>query len=375
MKTKPLFTGIAGGIKDIQNSTVEDLFGRSGLNTGNFLFVKALRETLGDHEAIYESNINHDSMRQSTFDYIAVSAANWINPSIELGDLADIIEKTNLPCLIVGLGAQLDFGKTALSLTKGTERFLKVASERSKYISVRGATTQEALEKFGVYNTWVTGCPSLLGSSATARHIPDKIKITNPKMVVLQGTRHRYSEAIFSGDQLSKFNLDIYRYAMQNSHPLLIQSELPDMYYIMARTNNESINRKNSEYLERIYKEEEPQINQYLKHHGLLFWNLDDWFNELSQYEALIGTRIHGVISAILAGIPAVLLTHDERTRELAETMCLPHRDIRELETFTGATIENVLSEACFSRFNSNMTNYIENFRDFFNANEVRTTL
>lgn len=37
MKSKPLFTGIAGGIESVSGITVGNLIEQSGLNTGNFL--------------------------------------------------------------------------------------------------------------------------------------------------------------------------------------------------------------------------------------------------------------------------------------------------------------------------------------------------
>lgn len=375
MKNKPFFTGIAGGIQNPCNIKVEDLFGQSGLNTGNFLFIKALREILGQKEKVYESFTNAKSVTETEFDYIAISAANWINPDIDLEGLATLIEKTKLPCLVVGLGAQVEFERTAPRLTRGTERFLKLISERSRYISVRGTKTQESLEKYGIYNTWITGCPSILGNSTRARCIPERINIKDPQKIILQGTRHRYSDAIFNSDHISKFNLEIYRYAINNQRPILIQSELADMYYIMDRLNNKEINQKNSEYLMRVYQKSETEIREYLRNHGLLYWNLDDWFEGLSQHEALIGTRIHGVISAILSGIPAVLLTHDERTSELAEVMSLPHKDIRSLEEFNENTINSIISEASFNSFNLNKENYTKNFKDFFNANDIYTQL
>jgi hypothetical protein len=51
------------------------------------------------------------------------------------------------------------------------------------------------------------------------------------------------------------------------------------------------------------------------------------WINDLQAYDLSIGTRIHGCIAAVLAGIPSVMLCHDSRTRELAQWFDLPRLD------------------------------------------------
>ena len=51
------------------------------------------------------------------------------------------------------------------------------------------------------------------------------------------------------------------------------------------------------------------------------------WINDLQAYDLSVGTRVHGYIAAVLAGIPSVMLCHDSRTRELAQWFDLPRLD------------------------------------------------
>jgi len=165
MLNSPFFTGIPGSIKNWETKGADELLRISGLNSGNFLFVSALRNLLGKHNEIYTDNATVSTIDTNKFDYIAISASNWIRHDSDFGDLANLIETTNLPCLVVAIGAQADKGGKVTKLTKGTKRFLDVVSERCSFLSVRGAHTQEVLDDFGIHNTWVTGSSILIAMS------------------------------------------------------------------------------------------------------------------------------------------------------------------------------------------------------------------
>ncbi|GGA78523.1 polysaccharide pyruvyl transferase [Neiella marina] len=372
MLTKPYLTGIAGGVRNVEKYTVSELFKRAGANTGNFLFVSALRNILGQEKHIYDhqADIKYE---QESFDYIAMSAANWINPDVDLTRTVDFIESTDLPCLLVGLGAQVNFGEKPPKLKKGTERFLKVVSERCKHISVRGPHTQEVLEHYGVTNTWVTGCPSIVG--ANLAFDPSVINVDvniQLKDVILQGTRHDDNNKVFSDKLVDQINLSIYRTAFKRRSPLLLQSELPDIYHALGRLNNEKLIEKSKGFLEKVYNAPLNEVSPYLKESAMIFWDVDLWFNELSKFKYLIGNRIHGVVSGLLSGVPSVLLAHDYRTLELAETMNIPHVDLRDLDKFDEATIYSIIDSSDFSKFKSGFSEYKDNFIKFFEANDCK---
>ncbi|MDT9698560.1 polysaccharide pyruvyl transferase family protein [Streptomyces sp. P17] len=59
------------------------------------------------------------------------------------------------------------------------------------------------------------------------------------------------------------------------------------------------------------------------------------WIDELRGYDFAYGTRIHGNIAALLAGTPAVVLTHDSRTLELCRYFDIPHRQLSGLPADT----------------------------------------
>lgn len=376
MLSNPFFTGIPGSIKNWEKLNADQLLGMSGLNSGNFLFVSALRNLLGKHDSIYTNNTDVKSIDSEKHDYIAISASNWIRHDSDFGPLAELIESTDLPCLVVAIGAQANKGGKVTKLTKGTKRFLDVVSERSSYISVRGAHTQEVLDDFGIHNTWVTGCPSIIGHNVNYLDIPSKIntdKIDLSK-VILQGTRHGTSETIFKDDNGTNINLELFRFAFKNNMPMLFQSEIPDICKMTSTPFPKDRRDEYINFLNRVYKTNDfNMIKEYLKNHGLHYWNIDYWFDDLSKYQVLIGTRIHGVISALLSGVPALLLAHDSRTIELARTMNIPFADIGDIKELNKETIYKLISEINLSPLKNRIPQYRSNFKSFFDSNNIQT--
>ena len=56
-----------------------------------------------------------------------------------------------------------------------------------------------------------------------------------------------------------------------------------------------------------------------------LYYNVDQWMEDSARVDFSIGLRLHGNMAAWQSGTPAIWVYHDSRTRELAETMALPH--------------------------------------------------
>lgn len=378
MLNNPFYTGIPGSIKNWETMRADQLLGMSGLNSGNFLFVSALRNLLGTPEERYTDNTAVKSIDSEKYDHIAISASNWIRHDSDFGQLAELIESTELPCLVVAIGAQADKGAKVTKLTKGTKRFLDVVSERSPYISVRGAHTQEVLDDFGIHNTWVTGCPSIIGHNTNYLDIPSKINTDNIELskVILQGTRHGTSESIFKNDNGKDINLELFRFAFKNNMPMLFQSEVPDICKMTATPFPKDRRDEYINFLNRVYKTNNFKlIKEYFENHGLHYWDIEHWFNDLSNYQVLIGTRIHGVISALLSGVPALLLAHDSRTIELARTMNIPFADITSIDSINKETIKDLIEQIDLNPLKVRIGQYRSNFKSFFEANNVKNIL
>ena len=87
----------------------------------------------------------------------------------------------------------------------------------------------------------------------------------------------------------------------------------------------------------------------------------------------MFGTRLHGAIAGLLAGTPAVLVTHDARTAEMARQASVPSVSA---ETVTEDADFRQVYDACdIETFNRNAPAYYRRFAEFFDANGLRHRL
>jgi hypothetical protein len=70
------------------------------------------------------------------------------------------------------------------------------------------------------------------------------------------------------------------------------------------------------------------ELQQFLCRHGYVPTAIDSWRSFLLKFSCAINTRIHGTIVALQAGVPALCVCHDTRTRELAIALKLPALDV-----------------------------------------------
>lgn len=87
--------------------------------------------------------------------------------------------------------------------------------------------------------------------------------------------------------------------------------------------------------------------------------------------DVYIGTRIHGAVASMLSGTPAVLLTHDNRTRELADIMGIPCCDLQDFEGFSQVDENSFFSSFDYTISNEILQESIRAFADFYKNNSL----
>lgn len=358
MYERPAVLGINANSKNIASkASTERMLQDFGNNIGNMIFSESLFTVLQNAKRC-EFHFSRQELEDC--DVVVIAAANWVNPYSDFGDLAARIEASGLPVIISGIGAQISDGNTLPPLKPGTMRLLKLASESSKAISVRGEFSCEILSSYGIKNVVATGCPSLLlaGQKGPKLRLTGNLGISD---VVMHATRHLYGKP-------NKFQNYLYKEAFRLKTDIILQSELVDMFCVYNSQVDESKALLYEEILKLTYNEDLVAVKNYLQHHGKIQTTFSEWIQYLFGKKFCIGSRVHGTIASLIAGTPAVLITHDTRTEELANKMALPFVRQTEIDTDCPFDIFSYYDCTKFDKFVANYSTYYNGFLNFFES-------
>lgn len=316
MKNHSKKEGLVGiDIEAAQRSKSLDLLQISGINTGNLLFTHAIATHLIQPHCVgfsFESSIE---LINQDFNSLVIPAANWIYILNDFGFLADSLEKIHIPICCLGLGSQNTL-EELVHLPEGTLNFLKTLSSKSKLIGVRGRQTQKILEYYGIINTEVIGCPSIFPNFKPKTKLDFFSWDLDPRLSL---SFTRYSKCDLGPNCPQKRLAEL---SAQFASSIVLQSEEAEIRYL------ESPDAETAAWLCSYYNIDESELPGLLS--KMQFFNSQESWVQFHRKNTdfTISSRIHGCIASLLAGKPALLLLHDQRTLELAESMGIPQRPI-----------------------------------------------
>lgn len=322
--------GSCGSVHGISLKSTTEALKLLGSNTGNLVFQYACYNLIKGTKLVVGQDIpwNADQIRE-TCRVVVIPSANFIRENCDLTGFVDFLEKTELPLIFIGLGAQAtDFGQRSFDLHPSIHRLIALIKERSPKVSVRGAYTQELLDSFGVSQTIVTGCPSNFINPDEA--LPDLIARK------LQGELRTF---ITHGDepwpkdrnkQLVERRLATWT---QQGAGIQSQQSVPSFMTFIRRNNPYAIEQPGDHLQESLRKALLPDVTPeefavYLATKLRVYVSVSQWMEDSSKYDFSVGLRLHGNMVAWQSGTPALWIHHDSRTRELAEVMALPSLDV-----------------------------------------------
>ena len=106
----------------------------------------------------------------------------------------------------------------------------------------------------------------------------------------------------------------------------------------------------------------------FYRQHGKVFFSTQDWFAWIKEHDFSMGTRFHGNVAALLNGVPAVVLTHDSRTKELCDFAAIPHVSVADVENLDA---QQLYEGANFDLFESRYRNNYRSYVEFLDENKV----
>ncbi len=320
--TQPVaFMGTNGGVCFAEQGFDRALRG-IGLNTGNVMFQYAMWQRIRNPKIGITPGTSLDGLKGKV-KALVIPAANQINPAWDLGGWAETVEALDVPVVIAGLGAQAEIGADpALDIKPGTLRFLKAVAERADHIGVRGQFTQDVLNRLGIANTVVIGCPSqFINSHITGAGIAERLAR------VRENPPHRVGH-LFGTMEAGAREAERVLFEIGRQHRArIIYQTNPD---VLAYIFNGELSPRGRDYLAWESQILSPGIardeyNRIIKWNGMFFSDARSWIDAMAAFDVVIGMRIHGAIAAIQGGSLGVCVAFDARTLELVETMKYPH--------------------------------------------------
>ena len=336
-----------------------------GRNTGNLLFTDAVWSQVAWTEA--ESGYSFDPTHVNEWaDAVVIPAANWLRPGLDLGDLAARIEQVKVPIIMIGLGAQADSDASIPSVSESVVRLVRAVASKSAAIGTRGVFSSLVLSRYGVQNSVPIGCPSLFVSPANARRLRE-VEPSGGRTLV-GGTRYGLPRRELGAPEAKQRSL--YRWAFGTGRDICIQSEQPEINLLVAARLGHDRLESTEDALASYYGSPSANgLGSYLVEHGRLFLDPADWHELLRSYDLYVGSRIHGAIASLVAGTPALLLTHDQRTTELAATASIPAASIDVLDVAQVKDWSRIVTPTMLEGFLSRRRELRARYASFLEAN------
>ncbi len=352
-KISPFFINSNICLKESDLYNVNSFISSVAGNTGNAYITYSLIKTLfgglvdiNHIQNIYEYDFNNQDKdidfinNEATHVFLILQDQIRISESYNLtlpyDNIINFVKRLNKPVIIAGLGANSrgefdsEFYK---KLNPKLINFLKIISEHTEIIGIRGAFTQEILTNLGIHNTQIIGCPSFYETG------PDRIiekKEYNPDLRVLLAA-------------------DYWKTFYNTSFPIVLQ----DNFDLIEAVAFNKIN-----YSVLTLK----QLNTLKDKRLRIFSSINNWKNFVSNFDFAWGTRVHGCILALNSGVCSVVMNSDFRAKEMTEFLKIPYQP----DLIDETNLQKVYEICDYTEMNKCYPELYKNYIKFLNKNNLQ---
>jgi Polysaccharide pyruvyl transferase len=340
-------------------------------NSGNMVHANA--PFLMFESAFYIKNIDYNALGYKNFtDFVNTKCSHLIITlanTLKIGDsdgskyarLSQYISQIKKPVIVFGLGIQSKSQNLSeANLPQEAIQLINDLSQKCHYLGVRGEYTKQVIEKLsGIKNTYVTGCPSIFSN-------PSAFNLLRKNLKNKIG-RPAYSGTHYHMDAEKRLLIE----AIKNDYWLIEPvNKFNHNFYLKSLTDSET-SEDIPYFLKGTYKVENKSdladIKKYFLMRYKIFRNVNDWYQFNAECTSFTyGSRFHVNMASLISGKPALWLTHDARTKELVDFMCLPNIDI------TSDVAQNpieIIKNNSYEKFFDNLTRLHVNFNHYLEAN------
>jgi len=299
-------------------------------------------------------------------EYCFVRGSNYVHHEMKWGNLPALLDKLKIPVVAFGIGAQAASYRD-VQVSDDTRRFLRIVSERSRSVGVRGAFSAEILGKLGVKNVAIVGCPSLM------RHNRPRLDIALGPLdavrrvgfTLTRGLAPMYCEDAGKAGAMQRAMMIEYdrRFALT----VISQGEQPERAYWYRRPADIAEAYARLVQSKWFTGPDDPLVQIYNR--SLFFGTSPKAYEDLvRQMDLVLGFRLHGNIMALANGVPSIYVVYDSRTRELVDYLGIPAYDIMQKEPFA---LADYYTQARFDRFNARYVAAYRRMAEFLDANGI----
>jgi len=358
---------VRGGADPLVDYKPKDILSSNyiGGNSGNMLFLYGVINALTMETASCEITNRKTSWSDAEIERINAEYDAVLLPMADafrmdyvssLQSYTNFICKLKIPCVIIGVGLREGYEpklKNKHPFDDAVRSFVQEVLNHSAKLGLRGEITGEYLKNLGFTpdrDFTVIGCPSLfMHGSAIDQREPAFHKIGINLNAI-------------AGDTINDFYVHLLK-TDNNIH--IIQQrgvEFLDWYY------GKKVDLS-------TFVPEFPACNIFkqfdfekVKKEGRVhfFFNVPSWLEYTKSFGAFAGCRFHGVVAAILSGVPSAITPIDSRTREFAQFHHIPQ--IKKEDMAEKKSLEECFQNLDFSAFHKhhgeNLANYISFLKD-----------
>lgn len=308
-----------------------------------------------------------DRLREE-FDYVVLRGSNYIHSEMDWECAEAVLKRLGLPVLAFGIGAQAPVDGR-IELSESTKNVLRLISDSTESVGVRGAYTAQVLSDLGIRNARIIGCPT-----AFRKNDPE-LKISLPKVDEVRKiglTIRREVSPAYARDirQYLTFHRNLIKsFAGRFETTLFAQGEIEEKKLVLGTPDQkeEAISSlKDNSWVSQWYMDEDVERLYRTR----LFYSdvVADYDAAVSACDLVLGYRLHGNLMALANGIPSIYFTYDSRTREFADTFKIPSFDVFSDKVFR---LSDFWDQSSFDGFNGAYRKVFAAMQNFLNENNI----
>ena len=302
------------------------------------------------------------------YDYVFLRGSNYVHAEMNWSKAAEVLRRLKLPVIAFGIGAQAPVsGK--LELSEDTKTVLKLISDSTASLGVRGTYSAEVLNDLGIRNVRIIGCPTAFRNNDPnlAIRLPPLEQVKTAGVTLRREVSKTYAQDI---KRYLTFHRDLVK-AMADRFEvtLMSQGEAEEKKLALGTPEQKAAAMaalEDNAWASSWYLDE--QVSGLYRSRMFYSDIVADYERLVRGLDLVLGYRLHGNLMALANGTPSIYFTYDSRTVEFADTFKIPSIDVFAGQDFR---LEEHWVQARFDRFNAAYAQVYRAMSAFLSENRV----